>query len=75
MLNPKPMRNTRFILWNFLIYPALFLLMAPVYYPTFWLMLLLDKLVAGVEKIKCKFIKKEDHDTYNAPHHSASCSG
>lgn len=69
------MRNTRFILWDFLIYPALFLLMAPVYYPTFRLMTSLNKLVAGVEKIKWKFIKKEDHETYDAPHHSATCSG
>lgn len=48
------MRN-RFILWSFLIYPVLFLLVAPVYYPTFWLVLLLDKLVRGIERAGKKF--------------------
>lgn len=67
--------NYKLYAWLYIIAPIIFALIAPIYYPTFWLMISLNKLVAGVEKIKWKFIKKRDHDTYNAPHHSASCSG
>lgn len=50
--------NYKLYAWLYIIAPIIFALIAPIYYPTFWLMTSLNKLVAGVEKIKCKFIKK-----------------
>ena len=39
----------------YVIGPIIFMLIAPIYYPTLWLMAALDKLVATVERIKRKF--------------------
>lgn len=47
--------NYKIYIWMYVIGPIIFMLIAPIYYPTLWLMAALDKLVATVERIKRKF--------------------